>query len=613
MEKRKAKYNMWQMTAYMLRRAFRGHKDIIIICLLIAIIDTALTTTQMLVTPVILSRVELHSSIWELVGAVGLFTLLLFILAGFKGYFREKAIVSWPILRVEMLMDLASKRANTSYCNFCDEKFQNLGSTAEREVMSDNSSTQAVWRVLADILNNVLGLIIYLIIVSSLNPLLVLVTTVLTVIEFLINKKIGEAEYYYKDEISRYQKESFYLYGRLINRQFAKDLRIFGIHEWLCDVRDIVYRSIRSLKIKKERKLFLANVVGLIATLLRNGIAYAYLIRLLLKTDLSAAVFLLYLGAISGFTAWITGLLRSFLELHKKSIGLSMLREFLEWPEPYKFDDGEALNLNENSKIKIELKNVSYRYPGSEKDIISNMNLTLEPGENVAIVGLNGAGKTTLVRLITGLLDPTEGEVCLNGEDIRKYNRNDYYRLFSAVFQDFSVLESTVFQNVSQTIDGYDEKKVRYCLEQAGLTDKVDSLPEGADTIIGRQVFDNGVVLSGGETQRLILARALYKNGPVLVLDEPTAALDPIAENDIYMKYNEMTKGKTSIFISHRLASTRFCNRILLLENGRVKEEGTHYELISQGGDYAHLFEVQSRYYKEGGEYEYENEIPEVI
>lgn len=216
------------------------------------------------------------------------------------------------------------------------------------------------------------------------------------------------------------------------------------------------------------------------------------------------------------------------------------------------------------------------------------------------MVGLNGAGKTTLVKLICGLYDPTEGQVLLNGVDIRSYNRMDYYRLFSAVFQQFSILEAPLQENVAQTHDGLNLELVRECVQKAGLTQKVESLPKGYQTPVGRNVYEDGVELSGGETQRLMLARALYKNAPVIILDEPTAALDPIAENDIYMKYNRMTAGRTSVYISHRLASTQFCDRIILLEDGNIAEEGTHLSLMAQNGKYAQLFRIQSKYYREG-------------
>ena len=188
----------------------------------------------------------------------------------------------------------------------------------------------------------------------------------------------------------------------------------------------------------------------------------------------------------------------------------------------------------------------------------------------------------------------------LNGQDIRLFNRKQYYTLFSAVFQEFSLLDVTVAEQIAQTREGMDDKRMADCVEKAGLTPFLEKLPQGLQTHMGRDVYLDGVLFSGGQTQRLMLARALYKNGPILLLDEPTAALDPLAENDIYQKYSAMTAGKTSVFISHRLASTRFCDRIIFLADGGIREEGTHESLLALGGAYAQLFEVQSRYYQEG-------------
>ena len=188
----------------------------------------------------------------------------------------------------------------------------------------------------------------------------------------------------------------------------------------------------------------------------------------------------------------------------------------------------------------------------------------------------------------------------MNGTDIRQFNRQEYYSLFSAVFQEYSLLDVTLQENVAHSSSNIDEELVWDCLAKAGLNDMVRSLPNQLETHIGRDVFADGILLSGGQTQRLMLARALYKRGSILVLEEPTAALDPIAENDIYLRYNSMTTGKTSLFISHRLASTRFCDRIIFLANGTIAEEGTHEQLLLLGGEYAKLFAVQSRYYQEG-------------
>ena len=231
---------------------------------------------------------------------------------------------------------------------------------------------------------------------------------------------------------------------------------------------------------------------------------------------------------------------------------------------------------------------------------VDDVSFDIERGETLGLVGESGCGKSTIGRAILRLHEPTGGEVLLNGVDVRDFNRREYYGLFSAVFQEFSILDVTVAENIAQTNENIDTKKLWDCIEKAGLTETIQKLPKGLDTHVGRQVYLDGVLFSGGQTQRLMLARALYKDGAILLLDEPTAALDPLAENDIYQKYKDMTAGKTSLFISHRLASTRFCDRIIFVADGHITEEGTHDQLLARGGAYAKLFEVQSRYYQEG-------------
>lgn len=258
-------------------------------------------------------------------------------------------------------------------------------------------------------------------------------------------------------------------------------------------------------------------------------------------------------------------------------------------------EEGDPLQWERDQKYTIELRDVSFRY---DKEIFSHLNLTIHPGEKLAVVGLNGAGKTTLVKLICGFYDPDEGEVLLNGVDIRVYNRRDYYKLISGVFQDFSLIPASVAVNVAQDRKEIDMEKVKSCIEKAGLKKKVELLPQKYDTLLVRDMYAEAVEFSGGELQRLMLARLLYKDSPIMVLDEPTAALDPIAESDIYQRYNELTEGRSAVFISHRLASTRFCDRIVLIEDGKIAEEGTHEELLGNGKRYTELFEMQSRYYQ---------------
>ena len=594
------KYNLWQITAYMLRIAWTGrHWTVFTVGIPLALVTAGRTITELLFAPAVIACLEQDAPLDQLLVTIGGFAGLLLVLSFLFKYLDNLDLFGKLQVRMDILRLSALKRSSTSYPNLLDKNFLDLSAKAERAGSTNSESIESFWASWLDILTNLFGFAAYLLLLSGLNIGLCLLVTVTSAISYAASKHINGWSYRHREEAARYEKQLRYVQRVATGRQYGKDIRIFGLQEWVEEIWKTAIRLYRGFLIRREKNYLWANVIDLLLLLVRNGAAYAYLIWLTLEKGLPVSQFLLYFGAATGFAQWVSGILEKFSTLHRQCLDISTVREFLEYPEPFRFEDGTPLEKRLDIPYELCLEKVSYRYPGAEKDTISNLDLTIHPGENLAIVGLNGAGKTTLVKLLCGFLDPTEGRVLLNGEDIRQYNRRDYYQLFAAVFQNFSVLPATVAENVAQNTEGIDLGRVRHCLEEAGLTEKVESLPKGLDTQIGRAVYEDGVELSGGQTQRLMLARALYKNAPILVLDEPTAALDPIAENDIYMKYNEMTQGRTSLFISHRLASTRFCDRILYLKDGKIAEEGTHEELLKQGGGYAGLFEVQSKYYRE--------------
>lgn len=450
------------------------------------------------------------------------------------------------------------------------------------------------------LLKNIGGLIAYLFILSSFDPFLLLLIILTCFISFFVSRYANNWHYANKIEGDKYYHKKRYIRDKTESIKLAKDVRIFNLKDWLNELLDLVHNQYLAFRLKGERVDLLADIIEVVLTVIRNGIAYIYLINMTLNDGLSVSSFILYFVAISTLTNWVMGVLKEMSTLHKECLDISSLREFLDYPEPFKFDDGKDIPLASNYEIRLE--NVSFHYPECDKDIIHNLNLTIHPREKLAIVGLNGAGKTTLVKLICGLLSPNEGRILLNGDDISDFNRNKYYELFGAVFQDFSILDVTIAEEIAQCKDNIDYQRIKDCIDYAGLSDTIDKLPQGLNTHIGREVYLDGVLLSGGQMQRLMLARALYKNGPILLLDEPTAALDPLAESEIYQKYSDMANNKTSLFISHRLASTRFCDRIILIKDGGIREEGSHENLLKLNGEYAKLFEVQSRYYKQGKE-----------
>ena len=598
----KPKYNLWQNSWYMVKLAWRYSKSVLAICIILAAATAGETVVQLLIAPGILQKLELRASLPQLLGAIAIFTGALILFAAAKEYFDLNKLFGRVTVRIKLIEAIAEKMAQTSYENLLDTAFLQRKERASSACDDNQSPAESIWLTWTNILANLLGFAVYLALLSSLSPLLILVVIATTAAGYFVSRKVNQFGYLHREEEAAYTAEMRYVKRTVTSRAFAKDIRIFGLKPWLMEVWQKSFRLYESFLRRREKHYFLTNLADFLLSLLRNGISYAYLLHLTLTEGLSASTFLLYFTAASGFTQWITGILEQFTQLSKASLEISVVREFLEWPECFQLTGGDPIPDAVNGTYELQLEHVTYRYPGAAEDTIHDLSLTLHRGEKVALVGLNGAGKTTLVKLLCGFLDPTQGTVRLNGVDIRKLNRRAYYKLFSAVFQEFSLLEATVAENVAQQVEGIDEEKVWQCLEKAGLSDAVRTLPQGLKTHLGRSIYDDGTELSGGQTQRLMLSRALYRDGAVLVLDEPTAALDPITESEIYLKYSEMTQGKTSLFISHRLASTRFCDRIILLENGSIAEEGSHEALLQRGGSYAKLFSVQRRYYEEGGE-----------
>lgn len=597
-KKDKPKYSIPSNVRFMLRCAWKKEKTVLWLCLVTVVLDIASHLCNLWLSPTILGKVESGAPLKELFLTIAVFTGTLAVLAGLQSYVDTNTLFGRVSVRTYIINLIAEKTCNTSYSNTEKADFIEKCNNANSQTGSNSASTEAVWNTLTSLAVNLICFCIYLTLLSDIDPMMIAVVIVTCTVNFFVSKHVNGWGYRHRDERSEIGRQMDYPMKITESDKFAKDLRMFGMAGWLEDVYQSGERLLRAFVVRGEKVYILTNLTDAVLTFARNGIAYFYLISLTLDEGLSASQFLLYFSAVGGFTSWIGGILSGFLTLHQQSLGLSVLREFLDDEEPFTFAGGSVPEKAESYELKLE--NVSFRYPNTEKDIIHHMNLTIRPGEKLAIVGLNGAGKTTLVKLLCGLYDPTEGRVLLNSQDIRTFDRREYYALFSSVFQEFSVLDVTLAENVSQVLyENTDEEKVWRCLEKAGLTEKVRSLPDGLHTHIGRYVYQDGIMLSGGETQRLMLARALYKDAPLIVLDEPTAALDPIAENDMYLKYNEMTVGRTAVYISHRLASTRFCDRILLLEDGKIKEEGTHDSLLVMGGRYAELFEVQSRYYRE--------------
>ena len=487
----------------------------------------------------------------------------------------------------------------TDFENHEKQDYKKISGYAWRDASSGNCALEFIWTDLSGALIHLLGIVTYASLLAFINPIVFVVVITVSILSYFTT--LWQNKYYEKHK-HLWEKESRkagYLGGLSENLQVAKDIKLYGLEEWLNKMMsDYRAHIIMWNKRCRLRGLWASILAGLM-TLIQNGVAYIVLIGMLLAGSLSAGDFVFYFGIVGSVAGFLHGVVGDVAKLNKRADKIAYYREFYDYPN--KFNYGKGCELPTGA-VTIELRDVWYKYDGAEDYTLKGINLTLQAGESLALVGVNGAGKTTLVKLICGFYRPTKGEILVNGKLIDEYNIHEYYTMISAVFQEIRPVCFTMFEYVaSADINRPTAREDAVtAMKLAGIWEKIESLENGIDTHLMKGIYDDGVDLSGGEMQKLVLARAIYKNGSVLILDEPTAALDPIAENNLYLQYRELTHGKTSIYISHRFASTRFCDRILLLGDGIIKESGTHDELMAQNGQYAYMFGVQAKYYKEG-------------
>lgn len=311
--------------------------------------------------------------------------------------------------------------------------------------------------------------------------------------------------------------------------------------------------------------------------------------------------FVLYTGTVAKFVSAVTNLFDVFVQLKNNNIYLHEIFDYIDIPNTmYQGTlpvEKRAFCEDGDNDYEIEFCDVSFKYPASDVYALRHVSIKFHVGERLAVVGMNGSGKTTFIKLLCRLYDPTEGVILLNGIDIKKYNYDEYMSIFSVVFQDFQLFSFSLGQNVAANVK-YDKERIKDCLERAGFGARLQEMPEGLDTCLYKDFEENGVEISGGEAQKIALARALYKDAPFIVLDEPTAALDPVAEYEVYSKFNEIVDDKTAIYISHRLSSCRFCDEIAVFDNGQIVQQGNHDELVAdENGKYHELWYAQAQYY----------------
>jgi len=391
-----------------------------------------------------------------------------------------------------------------------------------------------------------------------------------------------------------------YYNGSIFSLTGAMDIKIYKQAQIILEEVKIFGENAPYLKICEKIRYKYKNIQIMLTTA-ANITIYAYVAVKAFIGTFGIGQFLQYTGAVSRFVSGISRLSYTLADYPHNNIYLKNILEYVNMPNNM-YQGKLTTEKRADNEYEMEFHNVSFKYPGTEKYALKNLNLKFNIGQRMAVVGMNGSGKTTMIKLLCRLYDPTDGEITLNGIDIKKYDYNEYLDIFSVVFQDFKLFSFPLGQNVAAAVD-YDNVQAEKCIEMAGLKDRFNEMPKGMETPLYKNFEEDGVEISGGEAQKIALARALYKNAPFIVLDEPTAALDPIAEFEIYSKFNEIIGDKTAIYISHRLSSCRFCDDIAVFHEGELIQRGNHDTLLSDhDGKYYELWNAQAQYYNENAE-----------
>ncbi|MCQ2353696.1 MAG: ABC transporter ATP-binding protein/permease [Clostridia bacterium] len=508
----------------------------------------------------------------------------------------EKVVrqVKVQIMEKAKTLDLASFDIPAFY-----EKLENANREAGSRPIQTLQSTFSI-------LSNVISLVSYIVILATIPSMwwmplgIILISVPSAIVSFIYRRK----NFQYMRNRSKDRRQMNYYADLLVNKDLVKEVRIFDLSDTFIDR----YKEVFNRYFIGLRKLIISENVWLVVIAIIsatvNCVFYAVIAYGVFNGDFKIGQYSLYTGALSSIAGCVTTLISTSASIYEGTLFIDNLISFMKEKQTIVPSVEEPVKVDHGIPHTITFEHVCFAYPGTDRYVINDLNTTFRPGETVVLVGLNGAGKTTLIKLLTRLYDPTEGRILLDGRDLKEYDVKDLYSIFGIIFQDFGKYAVTVSENIrfGDIHHENDPGKVSECAKQGNVSDYIDRLPNGYDTPLMRIFEPTGTELSGGQWQKLAIARAFYRDSDIMILDEPTASLDPMAEQEIFNQFDKLRAGKMTIFVSHRLSSAVIASKVVVLENGMIVEEGTHHELMEMHGKYYELFSTQARRYIEGGE-----------
>lgn len=572
-----------------------------------AILSVGNRYTTAFLTKWIIDIITAKGTVLQLI-KVGIFFSVIFILLwNLNAWYNSQVETKCIIARLKLILEKNHITMTMPFIYTEEPDMLDCNQRASQAVGGNYQGVEGMMHVFFDFAGALGAVIAGLSIISTINYKIVILMIFIGLANFFFSNYANRwCKKNVWDPLAPWWRKRWYMDIALGDFSYAKDIRMFGLKKWLTKKFQEVNQIRYGYQKKNEHMWFWVTFASSTFWLLSQIIIYVYLIRCIINKTITIGNFTLYLSATSTFFECVMTMLNSINSFLHNSRYVDDFRSFYD-------NEKLRINLPETTQKKeilkpqksyeFEFQNVSFKYPRAERYALQNISIKINAGERLAVVGLNGAGKSTFIKLLLRLYEPTEGKILLNGTDIQNYDINSYFDVFAPVFQEVNLFAMTFAENISMKApDETDKELVKKTVIQSGLEEKLNSLEKGLDTQLLKVIYDDGIDLSGGQKQKLALSRALYKNAPVVVLDEPTAALDAIAESKLYSDFDKLIGGKTSIYISHRLSSTQFCNNVAMFKDGKLIEYGTHDSLIKQNGEYANMFKIQAQYYVENDE-----------
>ncbi len=582
---------------------FRKIKEYDFIMLPIMVIYTLLSSVFPFIWVIVPAKIISLASIGDstmMIQYIIIGGLLSIICAMGTSYLRGNYRMRMNNVRYNLIRDLMEYSLTMPYENTLNPEQLTKIELADISVRSPMQGAGGIILIMLSLFGNIFASIGFLGLLSTLSLWIMLLLFLLVLASFYFNSKAASFEESTWDQWGDYERRYFQTTNIMTDPSYGKDIRLYSLIDVLESYSDKLINQFKIISLSVSKRNIQMDTVVAVLSILRDIVVFAYISGLLLSNQIDPSQFFLYTSGTTSLVVILQESMKQISSIKKESNRLSHFISLMEEENHISkdvTDTKELEKLEKSDSITIDIVDLSFRYPNSEKNVLENLNLTIKAGEKIALVGENGSGKSTLIKLLCKFYKADSGTIYLNGIDINQISDDIYWEMVGVVFQDAMVFPFSIRDNITLE-EKADEVRLTKVVNDSRINEIIDKLSKGLDTVLLRILDDEGLDISGGQRQKLYLARALYKKNSFLMLDEPTAALDPLAEAELYGRYDSLSKGKTSLYISHRLASTKFCDRVAYLKDGKIIELGSHDELMNLKGEYKSLFDVQAKYYR---------------